>query len=131
VCVCMIPCRYTEFTCGYLCISVYSHRVYFCIYVITYIHTGFPCVCVCIHVHVRGVRIFGVYICACMSTEFGWVCMWLRIYTQRLYVFVFIYVCTYTEECVLCIFAYMWTGFTWMCVHTMIVSACTHVKGMV
>ena len=83
--------------------------------VITSIYTGFPCVCVYIHVHVRGVRIFGVYVCACMSTEFGWVCMWLRIYIQRLYVFVFIYVCTYTEEYVLCIFAYMYTEFTWMC----------------
>ena len=63
-------------------------------------------------------------------------CIWLRIYTQRLCVFVSIYVCTYTEEYVLCISAYMWTGFTWMCVHTMIVSACTdithtlHMKGM-
>jgi len=55
--------------------------------------------------------------------------MWLRIYTQRLQVFVFIYMYRYTELHVLCIFAYMYTEFTWMCVHGMIVSACTHVRG--
>jgi len=55
--------------------------------------------------------------------------MWLRIYTQRLHVFVFRYMYRYTELHVLCIFAYMYTEFTWMCVHRMIVSACTHVQG--
>ena len=56
--------------------------------------------------------------------------MCLRIYTQRLHVFVFIHVYRYAESPVLvCIFAYMYTEFTWMCVHGMIVSACTHVQG--
>jgi len=45
------------------------------------------------------------------------------------HVFVFIYVYRYTELHVLCIFAYMCTELTWMCVHGMIVSACTHVRG--
>ena len=45
------------------------------------------------------------------------------------HVFVFIYVYRYTELHVLCIFAYMCTELTWMCVHGMIVSACTHVQG--
>jgi len=45
-----------------------------------------------------------------------------------LHVFVFIYICRYTELHVWCIFAYMYTEFTWMCVHGMIVSACTHVR---
>jgi len=55
--------------------------------------------------------------------------MWLRIYTQRLHVFVFICMYKHTELHVLCIFAYMYMEFTWMCVHGMIVSACTHVRG--
>jgi len=85
--------------------------------------------------------------------------MWLRIYTQRLHVFVFILVCKYLRICpqslggcvcgyvythrdcmclcsyrytelhILCIFAYMYVEFTWMCVHGMIISACTHVRG--
>jgi len=45
-------------------------------------------------------------------------------------VFVFIYMYRYTElHALMCIFAYMNTEFTWMCVHGMIVSACTHVRG--
>jgi len=55
--------------------------------------------------------------------------MWLRIFIHRLYVFVLIYMYRYAELHVLCIFAYLYTEFTWMCVHGMIVSACTHVRG--
>jgi len=53
--VCVFPYTYTEFTSGYVCISVYSHRVHVCVYMFTYIRTGFPCVFVCIHVYIRGV----------------------------------------------------------------------------
>ena len=29
MCLCILPYRHTGFTCGYVCISVYSHRVHF------------------------------------------------------------------------------------------------------
>ena len=124
------------------------------IYRYMYTHRVHVCVCDCFRVDTQSSHV-GVYVFPCIRTGFIFAyihmyaafaflvckygrvcpqslggCIWLRIYTQRLCVFVSIYVCTYTEEYVLCISAYMWTGFTWMCVHTMIVSACTHVKGM-
>ena len=43
----------------------------------------------------------------CVYVHRVWVGVYVVIYTQRLHVFVFIYVCRYTEEYVLCIFAYM------------------------
>ena len=62
---------------------------------------------------------FGVYIFTYMYTEFGWVCMYLRIYTQSLHVFVFIYtIGTWNLYMLVCIFAYMCTEFTWICVYT-------------
>jgi len=43
VCVCIFLYRYTEFTHGYVCISVYSHRVHACVYIFR-VH-----VCVCVY----------------------------------------------------------------------------------
>ena len=87
--------------------------------------------CVCLYTCICTRRLhFSVYIFTYMYTEFGWVCMWLRIYTQSLHVFVFI-ICIGTQSLhvLVCIFADMYTEFTWMCVHGIIVSACTHVRG--
>ena len=93
------------------------------------------CVCVYFRIDTPGSHV-GMYVFPYIRTEFMFVFiylrvggMWLRIYTQRLHVFVLIYMYRYTESHVLCIFACMYTGFTLMCVHGMIVSACTHVWG--
>jgi len=72
-------------------------------------------VCVSVYMYVWVAFVFSVNIFTYMSTEFGWVCMWLRIFRQRLHVLVIIYVYRYTGFHVLCIFAYMYTEFTWMC----------------
>ena len=92
-------------------------------------------VCVYFRIHTQSSQV-GMYVFPYIHTEFMFVFiylrvggMWLRIYTQRLHVFVLIYMYRYTELHVLCIFVYEYTEFTWMCVHGMIVNACTHVRG--
>jgi len=68
-------CRYTEFTCGCVYIYVSSHKGHMCVYTFTYMDTEFTCVCVYMYVH----------------THNGCVCIHLRICTQSLHVYVFIF----------------------------------------
>jgi len=98
---------------GYVCISVYSHRVHVCVYIFTYIHTGFPFVCVCIHVYVRGVNILvRIYLRVCTQSLGGCVCGY--VYSHR--------------DCMcLCSYLYIGTQSSCMCWCKYI---CVHVHGV-
>jgi len=67
-----------------------------------------------------------VYIFTYMYTEFGWVCMWLRIYTQSLHVFVFIYMYRYTEFACVGVYICVYVHRVYMDVCTRNNSQCVH-----
>jgi len=70
----------------------------FCVYILTYIHTGFPCGCVCIHVYVRGVYILVcIYLRICTQSLDGCVCGY--VYTHRDCMCLCSYICVGTQSC--------------------------------
>ena len=63
---------HTEFTCGYICLYVFTNMhtefTLVCVYIFTHIHTEFTCVRVYIYVHVHRVHMC-VYLFTYMDTE--------------------------------------------------------------
>jgi len=119
VCVYIFPYQYTEFTCGYVYISVYSHRVHVCVYIFR--------VQVCVGVYFRidtQSSHVGMYVFPYIRTEFMFVFIYLSTYTQGFHVCGIctrrlILVCKYLRVCTQslcgCVCGYVHTHRDYMC----------------
>ena len=99
------------------------------IFAFTYLRTytsGFH-VCVCVYMYMYAA--FCIYLRICTQSLGGCVCGY--VYAHRVCMCLCSYICTGTQNLhvLVCISAYTYTEFTWMCVHGIKIRACTHVRG--